>query len=395
MKNNLKKIIAGIMAGIICIGMAGCGDKPPKDINDWTNEDWENAANQLEENYDGGKKNDKKDDKKDEKPAKVKVSKEILKADKYSGMLQLGKNTVIQCPVTLDELIDAGAVFEENPNTTIIEPDRTSSCNFQLDGFEYYVSFWNDTKERQLVKDCICIGVPGSAFGRDIVFPGGVKVGMSGDDLIKAWGEPDYKDIDVYGYYDGYCLRNEDGSKPFSSTGNSYVVNINLETKAVSAITYETNKETGEMIENSRDDSDGYKYTYTIPDYLSDGNYLFECNGESYLFIFNGVSNLRSVKMTEFTDDAIKAALDKLGSSEKDFVYNYKLSDDHAVVCYKYSQNGRFMVYICYIDSDFKMHRISSYIYPCNGTTEISEDAFTALEELMFSIGNTIKPEKQ
>lgn len=425
MKIKIKSVLAAVLALTMCIGMVGCnggGNKPPKNIDDWTNEDWDNAANQLEENYENGKKDKQDKDNKGDKSGKIKATKEIINAPMYSNKIQLG-NTVFTLPITPADLISSDAVVfvDANPETTILNApnngvlEKTQSVKVKIDGVEYTFVFANNSKERKLLKDCKINGVPLGSY----ICPGGVGVGTSVDDMLKVWGEPDIHDIDTYKYFDDLTEYYDGNYKEqiISSTGNSYGVTVDLETNKVKTVFCRYNRESDDMLQfEFKEDSTNYYSTYSTPEYLNDMYYAYECNGGNYLLFDNQSSPVigtfgyfhqwwnshqpYELKMKEFTDEAITGAIDSyFGSKEymKGFTYDYKIKDDSAFVIIRtandYYGTNDGKIKVGYIGPDFKMYCLEFTVYPCNGTTEVTQEALKELDDIMFAIGDTVKVE--
>lgn len=181
---------------VLCLSMAGCGA-----TNKETSETLKSGKTEVKE---------------------LKATDEILNADIYSQKLQLG-NSVVTFPVLLSDLLDLGAEItnDVNPETEIIEPRYSKGVELNIDDWIYTFSFRNNTgfgdsteeSKRLLLKDCICDysyfictdgGTSSTKFNKDIIYPKGVRPGMSVSDLKAAWGEPTETDINKYMYYSGH-----------------------------------------------------------------------------------------------------------------------------------------------------------------------------------------------
>lgn len=139
----MKSVLAALLAMAMCAGMVGCGNKPPKDINDWTDEDFENAANQLEEQYD----KDKKD--KDDKPAKSEEveyapTDEIINADIRSGLVQFNNDVFQQGGyITVADFVEK---YKENYEINYVYYDNGTKQAPYEDCKEYLLEYIDMTK---------------------------------------------------------------------------------------------------------------------------------------------------------------------------------------------------------------------------------------------------------
>lgn len=219
-----KTFLSIIMAIGICVSMTGCGSTS-------------NGAADAPSAKEG-------------KVKELKATDEILEADIYSQKVQLG-NQVVTFPVTLDELISIGAEVENdiNPINYILEPGYSNTAELNIDGWTYILWFHNYTdkmegQERQRLqfKDCIsdCTYayklISSDSFDTymecndNIIFPKGVKSGMSVDELKSAWGEPDSEDLDelIYKKSDmNYCIKIDLEKQVISTIQGNYSLKNN------------------------------------------------------------------------------------------------------------------------------------------------------------------------
>ncbi len=192
----MRKILISMIAVMIAASMTGCNhnDKPKdKKTNNSIASDTSNT-----------------------KVKESKPTQEILDADNDSLKVQIA-DTVFTLPLTLEQLLNAGAVLEEddiNPINEIVDPGYGYTLNLSLNNKKICLTFRNyqfdndDKYKRIQLKDCIlyetyCFdGVTDDfVYNNDaMIFPKGIKNGSSIEDVKKIWGEPNSEEIDSMSY---------------------------------------------------------------------------------------------------------------------------------------------------------------------------------------------------
>ncbi len=398
---KLKSILAAALAICMCFSMTACGssgEKTEADIErelETINEDnWEEKLIELDESM--------KAEKEEENNAGGEVTEiiptdEILSADIYSSKFQIN-NTVITFPATAAQLQEAGAIFRKDPETTVIQAGKHDSMDITVNGEKAAGLFYNKTEEAQLLKDCIILAPP---FREKIFLPKGITVGTSVDELISKWGEPTINNIDHYEYIDDY-IGEYHNNLPKSASGNYYNIFIDLETNSVRLFSIGgCNPESDEMIEKFNEND---KVSYKIPDAINDSYMVYTYNGTDYLlkiasdkdFLFG---NKGKMNLSELSDSAITEYYDKKATKQNNdydnnYSYNYKLTNSAAIVIERQlGGEACESVYLSYIDSEFNRYEVyCSIMQPKEDGWYIPEEALDAANEILFAIGETVKP---
>lgn len=176
---------------------------------------------------------DEEDD--DEKPKEpVEASKDL--GDSWNSYaVQLNGTTItLPCSITDIEALGLYLDTEETPEDYMVNPGEYEIAFMENEEDNYImVDMINDTDEAVKIVDCkvgsIYVDSWATADG-DITFvlPGGVQIGMSKDDMLAAYGEPDdlYEGDSLHSYtwYEG------------DSYYKSLVIDIDAETGLVSGI---------------------------------------------------------------------------------------------------------------------------------------------------------------
>lgn len=401
---KLKSILAMALAFCICFSMTACsssGEKTEADIErelETINEDnWEEKLMELDESMKEEKEKENNTGGTDTET--ITPTDEILSADIYSSKFQIN-NTVITFPATAAQLQEAGVIFSKDPETTVVKAGESSgSIEMTANGETESGLFFNKTEEAQLLKDCIIL----RPDFQKIILPKGVTVGTSVDELISKWGEPTVNNIDEYIYVEdeiGYTFNISD--YPTSATGNIYHIYIDLETNSVRRISiFECNPESDEMIEKFNEND---KVSYKIPDAINDGYMVYTYNGIDYLlniasnkdFLFG---NKGKMNLSELSDSAITEYYDKKATKQNNdhdnnYSYNYKLTNSAAIVIERQlSGEACEAVTLSYIDSEFNRYEVHCAIrQPKEEGWYIPEEALDAANDILFAIGETVKP---
>ena len=401
---KLKSTLAAVLALCMCLSMSGCGnsgEKTEADIEhelETINEDnWEEKLIELDESMKAEKEGENSVGGADAET--ITPTDEILSADIYSSKFQIN-NTVITFPATAAQLQEAGVTFNRDIEATAVQADESQQVEITANGEKATVYFRNETTEAQLLKDCIINTPP---FNKKIFLPKGITVGTPIDELISKWGEPTVNNLDEYIYIEddiSFALNNKDLHK--SATGNMYRLFLDLESKTVRVIGgIECQLETDEMIEKFNEND---KVSYKIPDAINDGYMVYTYNGTDYLlkiannkdFLFG---NKGKMKLSELSDSAITEYYDKKATKQNNnydnnYSYNYKLTNSAAIVIERQlSDEASEAVTLSYIDSEFNRYEVHCTIrQPNEDGWYIPEAALDAANEILFAIGETVKP---
>ena len=405
-----KALLALLTAVCICGCATGCGSSdnendivvlPNKITNDKTesqNETLEIENSENEENPES--QNDDNTIEIDESDSELKIADEVMNADMYSTVFQVG-GKVIKLPMTAKELFEMDGVElaenhelgnsisqGEDPATIIAEPNI---YKVSIDGVETDLFFNVTTKdEKQLLSDC---NVMLFFDTENVVFPKGVREGMSIEEIRRLWGEPDVEEVDKLVYLrdmvtDTYVVPQKleknaltgtydfsdvpldkpysyfkDGA--YSSSGYYYQVNIDLKTKTASKITFNNEylnlagSYVGALEDFPKPDdnfsfSDEYMYpmgdhyfviNYNLPYYMNSGTYayVYEENGQKYAIHRSGNTNVVELNLKEYTDDNLKKYGEEIvkGNNPLDqkapelLTYSVKKDGNRAVIIFR------------------------------------------------------------
>ena len=166
-----------------------------------------------------------------------KATSEILDADIYSKKVQLG-NQVFTLPVALEDIIASGAVVtdtEVHPTDAVYSTQTYTTIKLDIDGFSYSLPFIKtiDIAEETIqlnkakldsLMDC----------KQDLILPKGMKIGMTTEELVSAWGKPSN---DVETYPDTYIYKESDESRDIVR------FHIDMNTNTIENITINYHKE--------------------------------------------------------------------------------------------------------------------------------------------------------
>lgn len=126
---------------------------------------------------------------------KITVNNEILNADPYAHMVQIFNNK-IDFPLTVEKLEQAGMQYADSNKNAIdylMDINATAHIDFLINENVVKIYIKNDTGDYAPISACTPVSLTTSAFGEHsecLVFPGGIRVGSTKDELITAWGNP-------------------------------------------------------------------------------------------------------------------------------------------------------------------------------------------------------------
>lgn len=213
-ENKLKKniILALIMAASMTATITSCGksgeevsSKPAQEVSNGTEQSSYNEAMGIDEALTEAETEAEVEE------VVIEPTQEILDADIDSCKLQLG-NKVYTLPVTLQTLLDDGAtiVNDVNPINDVISGMEGDYVEFIINNQEYYVCFWNLTIDKKQIKDCFMVDTfpyqEEKIINNNIIYPKGIKVGSTVEELKAAWGEPTKDDLNELNYIDKYTV---------------------------------------------------------------------------------------------------------------------------------------------------------------------------------------------
>ena len=211
--NKLKKniILALILAASMTATMTSCG-KTGEEVSNGTEQPSYNEAMGIDEAVTEAETEVETEAVTEaEEEVVIEPTQEILDADIDSCKLQLG-NKVYTLPVALQTLLDDGAtiVNDVNPINDVIGGIEGDYIEFILDNQEYYVCFWNLSIDKKQIKDCFMVDTfpyqEEKIINNNIIYPKGIKVGSTVEELKAAWGEPTKDDLNELNYIDKYTV---------------------------------------------------------------------------------------------------------------------------------------------------------------------------------------------
>ena len=226
MKKN--DILALIIAASLTTVMTSCG--PKEEANSTETPALQSSEAQYNETVTEA-----------EEEVVIEPTQEILDADIDSCKIQLG-NKVYTLPVKLQTLLEDGATItnDVNPESDILEPGLYSGryVRFIMDGKEYGITFKmpGENKNKLLLKDGVATSIrPGisddTVYCINVIFPKGIKIGSSIDEVKAILGTPTEENLDCIVYE---LLKEND-----KNSGYRLEVYLDLETKNVKAINYD------------------------------------------------------------------------------------------------------------------------------------------------------------
>ncbi|WP_044973745.1 hypothetical protein [Ruminococcus sp. HUN007] len=239
MKKNA--ILALIMAASMTATITSCGksgeevsSKPAQEVSNGTEQSSYNDAMGIEKTI---TETEAITEAEVEEEAVIEPTQEILAADIDSWKIQIG-NKVYTLPVTLQTLLDDGAVILDNTNpiSDVIGAHSGGGVIFSMDDKEYDLYFENYSEDRKQIKDCYAY-LTYINKSENFIFPKGIRVGVTVADLKNAWGEPTEDNLDELRYIEYYKRVGE------STTHQKYRydVEIDLEQQTITGISFHLN----------------------------------------------------------------------------------------------------------------------------------------------------------
>lgn len=293
---------------------------------------------------------------------KVNANKEILNEEMYGLKIQVGKE-ILEFPLNVVNLEKAGMSYENSSinSNYMIEPDHRGNVE------NFFMVLGDPSKKTELIiykdrekiiqlKDSYAYRM--NTDDENIIFPKGVRAGMSYDDLINTWGEPTTLNISSSPFSDDnliklvymkYPITNNKGEY-FAAGKIFYTCSIDKSANIIKNIEYSYNPgslndvETTKIIINEThgDRKVPLEITKTIPTlfkdnpfYVEERSYPFESEGENFFIYpygeyFASVAVNKVFKLTT-DEEAIKFFLEATNFIEaldkNEVVYEQKNED--------------------------------------------------------------------
>ncbi len=177
----------------------------------------------------------------------IEPTQEILEADIDSRKIQLG-NKVYTLPITLQTLLDDGATItnDVNPINDAVDASNialgrfyTADVELSLDNVGYKFHPTNYLEKKVQLKDCIIDNTESrnDEIINNVIYPKGIRIGSSIDELKSAWGEPTTDDLNSYTYSERYSYL-DDGKYDATANKYYYIIRIDLEKQTITDIVY-------------------------------------------------------------------------------------------------------------------------------------------------------------
>ena len=196
----IKTVLAStVLAACICTIFVSCS-KNEQSVNDQLSVKTDSKASEPKKS--SIKRNKEPDE------FGIIVSDKIFEADIFSKKLQLGNSVFTFPKIPVSELLAANASFDRiDPEKLIVKSGDSRNSDIIIDGKTYSFRFVNYTDEDQLIKDCVAectqnwiIDDYDLRKGQDYICPKGIRIGSTLDELLSAYGDPTYKDENIYYY---------------------------------------------------------------------------------------------------------------------------------------------------------------------------------------------------
>lgn len=124
-----------------------------------------------------------------ERTEETKIRNEMLSAKMFEKKIQIG-DTVVEYPLTYKSLVDAGAKCTEDiVADSFMEAEQYLSKEFTISDTRFTVGINNNGFENKMFSEADIYAIL-STDGNDLIYPCGVKTGISYEELKEKWGEP-------------------------------------------------------------------------------------------------------------------------------------------------------------------------------------------------------------
>lgn len=253
-----RKIFYAVLLSCCVLGLSACAKSEAEQAADYYQEELGMNQEDAEElaDYIYGDDSEVISEEAEDVTTEVVATDEILSAEKYSNKVQIG-NTVYEFPIRVSELVASGELQVQGPEhkpeiniNSFVEPGKEQLFNLVGNNIDLMFRARNDGDEITQLSNCVVgaymdpyisdikYGLSISSFdSNDIIFSGGVKSGMSYNELVEIYGEPDVTSVDdrtgclILKYYDDMyydeelCNPSYDYDSGYSSrTGYSYTI---------------------------------------------------------------------------------------------------------------------------------------------------------------------------
>lgn len=252
-----KKIFYAVLLSCCVLGLSACAKSEEEQAADYYQEELGMNQEDAEElaDYIYGDDSEVISEEEENATTEVVATDEILSAEKYSNKVQIG-NTVYEFPIRVSELVANGELQVQGPEhkpeiniNSFVEPGRDQNFTLVGNNINLKLEAYNDGDEITQLSNCVVgaytdpyssdikhrLSINGSN-STDIILSGGVKSGMSYNELVEIYGEPDLTSVDdrtgslILSYYDDMYYEEEyhDPRYPtsgyYSQTGYSYTI---------------------------------------------------------------------------------------------------------------------------------------------------------------------------
>lgn len=233
-----KKLIYVMLVACCTLSLCACFKSDAEQVAEELGMDVEDAE-EISEYING----DRYEPVEEEVVEEIAATDEIISAEKYTNKVQIG-GKVYTFPLTVSDLLASGELKLEparaNENTTentLVAPGEGQSFKLVGPGVKLIMSAGNSTDAMIELKDCV-VNAPDIYGDTNIVFSGGLRTGMTLDELTELYGEPDYFDTKENQYF--YCEDMFENNSGYidSRTGYYYRITINMDTGCISSIRY-------------------------------------------------------------------------------------------------------------------------------------------------------------
>lgn len=132
----------------------------------------------------------------DSKEASYAPGEAILNADVYSRLVQI-KDTVVELPCTISDLINAGFTISDDDITEsyMVDANSSETVRMTIDNKKLSLSAYNIETSRKAIKDCYVYMLSDSTKDQIlpedniIFFPSGIQLGSKMEDVFAKYGE--------------------------------------------------------------------------------------------------------------------------------------------------------------------------------------------------------------
>lgn len=367
---------------------------------------------------DGGETVSTSNNSTDGKGKETKISTEIMDADTYSSLVQIGNN-VISMPTDYSTLINIGATLAEAEISEDFLMDALSEKNINMvfNNTIIEIRIKNELNERAPLKNSKINKIT-KTNGPDVIYPKGIQVGSGLQVLIDSWGEPSLDSSKSYGNeivykYMEYPINPEIISSLsstldlMSATGYHYTVTVDRNTSKITNIQcawvekpsidkYET------FTKDVRYGQDQFILTYQIPSYLCQNmlsaggkcvNILL-IDGIPYVLIIDGnLSGFGTPKNYEITDENLISEINNGYSIDQYDVEIVAKSDTEGAICGYLMKENTLLGTSVYTNGQHKYTSSESKIIPYDENGELSEAAIKEFKQIITTFTKSVHEE--